>query len=60
MKGRRAEGIKEAKKEYKYLLNEGLKKKLSSKATYKVFSKVKNSKKIKFLKEKYYGCYPYC
>ena len=27
MKGRRAEGIKEAKKEYKYLLNEGLKKK---------------------------------
>ena len=28
MKGRRAEGIKEAKKEYKYLLNEGLKKKI--------------------------------
>tara|TARA_B100002019_G_C20842543_1_gene390626 strand:- start:419 stop:523 length:105 start_codon:yes stop_codon:yes gene_type:complete len=28
MKGPRAEGIKEARKEYKYLLNEGLKKKI--------------------------------
>ena len=28
MKGRRAESIKEARKEYKYLLNEGFKKKI--------------------------------